>query len=128
MQPYCDAVDLNLGCPQHIARKGHYGAYLMLEENDRNLVTEMISMASKHHKISAKIRIFDDIDETIAYAKLIASAGTSILTVHGRTIDQKREKTGLASWKHIKGKVETLQNKFYAHHNFCSKILSATKV
>ena len=106
LQPYCDAVDLNLGCPQHIARKGHYGAYLMLEENDRNLVAEMISIASKHHKISAKIRVFDDINETIAYAKLIASAGTSILTVHGRTIDQKREKTGLASWKHIKGIVE----------------------
>ena len=110
MQPYCDAVDLNLGCPQHIARKGHYGAYLMLEETDRNLVAEMISMASKHHKISAKIRVFDDIDETIAYAKLIASAGASILTVHGRTIDQKREKTGLASWKHIKGIVETFEN------------------
>ena len=107
MQPYCDAVDLNLGCPQHIARKGHYGAYLMLEENDRNLIVEMISMASKHHKISAKIRIFDDIDETIAYAKLIENAGASILTVHGRTIEQKRDKTGLASWKHIKGIVDT---------------------
>ena len=53
-----------------------------------------------------KIRIFDDIDDTIAYAKLIEDAGASILTVHGRTIEQKRDKTGLASWKHIKGIVE----------------------
>ena len=98
----CDAVDLNLGCPQHIAKSGHYGAYLMKTETDIKLIEDILKAGAIEHNITAKIRVYESIEETVSYAQRIEAAGVSALAVHGRTIEQKKDKTGLASWEHIK--------------------------
>lgn len=99
--PYCDAVDLNLGCPQGIARKGHYGAFL---QEDQDLVHRLIKTLHENLDVpvTAKIRVLETREKTLAYAENVLAAGASILTVHGRFREQKGHLTGLADWEHIR--------------------------
>lgn len=95
--PFCDAVDLNLGCPQGIARRGNYGAFL---QEDWGLIARMIAKLHKELDvpITAKMRILETREKTLEYAKTILDAGASIITVHGRRREQKGHNTGLADW------------------------------
>lgn len=99
--PYCDAVDLNLGCPQGIARKGHYGAFL---QEDWDTIYKLINRL--HNELSvpvtAKFRVLESKEKTLEYAKMILSAGASIITLHGRTREQKGHNTGVADWSYIR--------------------------
>ena len=99
--PYCDAVDLNLGCPQGIAKSGHYGAFL---QEDWDTIHALINKL--HNELSvpvtAKMRILETKEKTLDYARMILAAGASILTVHGRRREQKGHNTGVADWRMIR--------------------------
>lgn len=99
--PYCDAVDLNLGCPQGIAKRGNYGAFL---QENWDLIYKLINRLHTELSVpvTAKFRIQETKEKTLEYAKMILSAGASIITVHGRRREQKGHNTGVADWTYIK--------------------------
>ncbi len=101
VEPYCDAVDLNLGCPQGIAKSGRYGAFL---QENQPLIYELINTLHQNLSIpvTAKFRILDTREKTLDYARLLLDAGASFITVHGRQRHQKGHYTGLADWEMIR--------------------------
>jgi len=101
VQEHCDAVDLNLGCPQGIAKKGYYGAFL---QEDWGLIHSLINTLHTNLDVpvTAKIRILETKERSLEYARMVVNAGAQIVTVHGRTREQKGHNTGLADWSYIK--------------------------
>lgn len=113
----CDAVDLNLGCPQGIAKRGKYGAFLMEE---LELLHSLVSTLALNLKVpvTCKTRIYrDDFDRTIRLCETLVNAGASLLTIHGRTRDEKGQAIRDADWQmlrrikeHFHGRVPVIAN------------------
>lgn len=101
LQDRCDAIDINLGCPQIIAKRGYYGSFLM---DDVDLVERIVRTLAEGLEVpvTCKIRIFPDVQHTVQYAQRLERAGCSMLTVHGRLREQKGPLTGLADWSQIR--------------------------
>ncbi len=99
--PFCDAVDLNLGCPQGIAKRGKYGAFL---QEQPTLIADMVRKLHEELDVpvTAKMRVLETREQTLEYAKTILDAGASIITVHGRQREQKGHNTGLADWSMLR--------------------------
>ncbi|GJM97458.1 hypothetical protein PR202_ga14387 [Eleusine coracana subsp. coracana] len=116
VEPYCDYVDINFGCPQRIARRGNYGAFLM---DNLPLVKSLVQnlSANLHVPVSCKIRVFPQLEDTLAYAKMLEEAGASLVAVHGRTRDQKDGKKFRADWDAIKAVKDALRIPVLANGN-----------
>ncbi|KAI5296210.1 hypothetical protein KEM52_005153 [Ascosphaera acerosa] len=101
VEPYCDAVDLNLGCPQGIAKKGHYGSFL---QEEPELIAKLVRTLHEGLRVpvTAKFRIQETKEKTLQYARMILDAGASIIAVHGRRREQKGHNTGVADWSYIR--------------------------
>jgi len=101
IEDYCDAVDINLGCPQRIARRGYYGSFLM---DNLPLVYELVRTLHENLRVPVfcKIRVFPEYEKTLEYAKGLEKAGCQMLVVHGRTREMKGIYQGLADLEIVK--------------------------
>jgi tRNA-dihydrouridine synthase len=102
------AIDLNLGCPQNCAKRGNYGAWLM---PDRDQVVRILTAMVKELDVpvTAKIRVFDDYEDTLTLAQAIQECGVQMLTVHGRTVKATKLFAGAADWdiiREVKSKLD----------------------
>lgn len=116
VEPYCDYVDINLGCPQRIAKRGNYGAFLMDDLPRIKSLVEKLAL-NLHVPVSCKIRIFPKLQDTINYAKMLEEAGCSLLAVHGRTRDEKDQRKIRANLDAIKAVKDCLRIPVLANGN-----------
>lgn len=102
VEDHCDAVDINLGCPQSIAKRGRYGAFLMEElELLDSIVRTMVN--GLNIPVTCKTRIYkDDFETSIRLCETLVNAGASVLTIHGRTRDEKGCFIAAADWEMIR--------------------------
>mmetsp|Transcript_12187 Transcript_12187/g.15984 ORF Transcript_12187/g.15984 Transcript_12187/m.15984 type:complete len:513 (-) Transcript_12187:47-1585(-) len=125
-----DAVDLNFGCPQGIAKKGHYGAYLLSEPD---LCEAMVKILADNLSCATtvKMRCLPTLEETIAFAQKMEAAGAQMLTLHGRTLKQSKTNAGAANWDNIRAvkqnlKIPVIANGGIEHFGDVQKCLAYT--
>lgn len=86
VKPFVDGIGLNCGCPIKEQVREGIGAALMSKPD---LVASMVRAVKDRYGdgvcIETKIRVHDDVQETIAFAKQVEEAGVDFITVHGRT-------------------------------------------
>ena len=99
VQSMSDAVCLNLGCPQRVARRAKYGAYLLdaVEEDRRHLLSIVHQVTSSpllHIPLVVKIRVLDSVEATVSLCCQLALAGASLIAIHARQrgrVEQRRD-------------------------------------
>lgn len=81
--------------------------------------------------ISAKIRVFEDREKTFDYCKRLEQTGICMLTIHGRTRFQNKERIGNADWDFIRRiktalKIPVISNGSVREFKDVEKCLKAT--
>jgi len=67
--------------------------------------------------VTCKIRLLPSLEKTIEFAKMLQAAGCSLLTVHGRTKEQKGQRQGIADLDKVRAVREALEIPVVANGN-----------
>lgn len=90
IKPYCSGIGLNCGCPIKEQVAEGIGAALMTRPE---LVAQMVQDVKKEFGkdffVDVKMRIHKNLDDTVAFAKMVEAAGADIISVHGRLKNQR---------------------------------------
>jgi tRNA-dihydrouridine synthase len=107
--------DLNLGCPQNIARKGNYGAFLMEKEETTvmNILTALRQALPARVAVSAKIRL--PLTDALLKSRIprLLDTGIDFMTIHGRTLYENKTKVGPCHVDRLRLAIELAQQ----HHS-----------
>ena len=87
---YADIIDINMGCPAPKVVKNGDGSKLLLNLDLVGKIVETVVKNSNGVPVSVKIRKGWNKENVVAVkaARIIESAGASMLTIHGRTRDE----------------------------------------
>ena len=113
--PHSNGVDINCGCPQRWAFQEGIGSYLMTQPQTVEDIVKQVKQRTCVVKMtngqsfpcSIKIRVHDDIKETIEMVRRAEKMGVDWITVHGRTRHQRN--TEPVNWEGIKLLRESVQ-------------------
>lgn len=76
-------IDINMGCPKHFSISGGMGAALLHNRtNAQNIIKEIKKVVNI--PVTCKIRILDNLEETISFCKLMQETGVTAISIHGR--------------------------------------------
>lgn len=83
-----DVIDVNCGCPKHFSISGGMGAAL-LKDRERlcSILKSLVQSIDK--PVTCKIRLLDNMSDTIDLVKSIEQTGVTALAVHARYIEQR---------------------------------------
>ncbi|KAJ3260639.1 tRNA-dihydrouridine(20a/20b) synthase [NAD(P)+]-like protein [Boothiomyces macroporosus] len=94
---YSNGVDINCGCPQPWAIGEKIGSYLLSQPETVKDIVDQVKRRTSSVKMqdgssfpcSIKIRIHEDLNETVELCKRAEAVGVDWITVHGRLKKQK---------------------------------------
>ncbi len=106
VEPLCDVIDLNIGCPSPKITQNECGAALLMKpEKLSKIVSALVNAVNI--PVTAKIRT--GAKGKVVYkqiGKTLQDAGVSMITLHARTLEQGY--SGTADWNMIKELVNTV--------------------